>query len=320
MNTENTVESRFKKLGSIEFLPLIVAYIVIIVFFAVTTDHFFAWSNFLNILLYTANIGILACTMTLIIVSGNIDLSIGSVIALDGIILGSVLTKGMPVGVAVAACMLVSVITGLYNAVMITRIKVNAFITTLAGMQIFRGIAYLITNGKAITIDNGFLKTLGRGYSLGIPNAVILMFIVVVVFSLIAKYTVFGRRIYVIGGNSQVAYLSGIQVANNLSGVFVLNGLVCAIATLIYCAQLGSAMPTNATGMEFDVITAVVLGGTSMAGGKGTIAGALIGALLISTLNNGMVMMNVQTYWQDVIGGIVLVVAVIFDILKNRKK
>lgn len=320
MNTENTVESRFKKLGSIEFLPLIVAYIVIIVFFAVTTDHFFAWSNFLNILLYTANIGILACTMTLIIVSGNIDLSIGSVIALDGIILGSVLTKGMPVGVAVAACMLVSVITGLYNAVMITRIKVNAFITTLAGMQIFRGIAYLITNGKAITIDDGFLKTLGRGYSLGIPNAVILMFIVVVVFSLIAKYTVFGRRIYVIGGNSQVAYLSGIQVANNLSGVFVLNGLVCAIATLIYCAQLGSAMPTNATGMEFDVITAVVLGGTSMAGGKGTIAGALIGALLISTLNNGMVMMNVQTYWQDVIGGIVLVVAVIFDILKNRKK
>lgn len=319
MKADN-IKSKLRKISSLDFLPLIIAYLVIIVFFSLTTEHFFAWKNFLNIFLYTANIGILGCTMTLILVSGNIDLSIGSVIALDGIILASILDKGLPLWVAIVACLGVSLLTGAYNAVMITKIKVPAFIATLAGMQIFRGACYLITDGKSIVISNEIIKALGRGYSFGIPNAVIIMLIVVVIFSLIAKYTVFGRRVYVTGGNGQVAHLSGISVDKTVTGVYLLNGLVCGIATLIYCSQLGSAMPTNATGIEFDVITAAVLGGTSMSGGKGTVVGALIGALLISTLNNGMVMMNVQTYWQDVIGGIVLVVAVIFDIMKNRKR
>ena len=313
-------KKEFKNSALYDYLPLLIAFVLILGFFGVTTKHFFAVRNFLNILLYAANVGIMCCTMTLILVSGNIDLSIGSVIALGGIVLGSTLQKGLPVGLAILATLGVCTLTGVYNAIMITRVHVNAFITTLAGMQMFRGFAYLITSGKAINIGNGVIKQIGRGYLGPIPNAVIIMVILVVLFALISTYTTFGRRIYVIGGNQQVAFLSGINVANTMTGLFILNGLMCGITTLVYCSQLGAAMPQNATGFEFDVITAVVLGGTAMAVGKGTIVGSIIGALLIGTLNNGMVMMNVQSYWQDVIGGIVLVIAVIFDIIKNRKR
>ena len=310
----------FRKSALYDYLPLMIAFVLILLFFGVTTKHFFAVRNFLNILLYAANVGIMCCTMTLILVSGNIDLSIGSVIAFGGIVLGSTLQRGVPVGLAILATLAACTLTGVYNAIMITRIHVNAFITTLAGRQMFRGFAYLITGGKAINIGDAVIKQIGRGYLGPIPNAVIIMVLLVVLFAFISIYTTFGRRIYVIGGNQQVAYLSGINVTNTMTGLFILNGLMCGITTLVYCSQLGAAMPQNATGFEFDVITAVVLGGTSMAGGKGTIVGSIIGALLIGTLNNGMVMMNVQSYWQDVIGGIVLVIAVIFDIIKNRKR
>ena len=246
-------------------------------------------------------------------------MSIGSVIALGGVVIGTLLSKGVPIWIAILGGMAACALTGVYNGILITKIKVNAFITTLAGMEIFRGVSYLITGGKAITLSNDVIKAIGRGYTLGIPNAVIIMLAVIVIFALVSKYTVFGRRIFVIGGNSQVAYLSGINVKSNLMLLFILNGVVCGLASVIYCAQLGSAMPSNANGMEFDVISAVILGGASLSGGKGSIVGALFGALLLGTLSNGMVMMNIHTYWQQVISGIVLVLAVVLDVFKNRK-
>ena len=309
----------WKKISSFEYLPLILAFVIVIAFFGITADHFFAMKNFMNILLYTANVGILCCTATLLMVSGNMDLSMGSVMALDGIVLGLCMKAELPIVLCILIMLAVSVLTGVYNAVMITQIKVNPFITTLAGMQIFRGAAYLLSKGKAITLGSDVLKFIGRQYTAGIPNAVILMLILVIVFSLVAKFTTFGRRIYVIGGNQQVAWLSGIAVKRNLTVMFLLHSILCGVCGLVYCAQLGAAMPQNATGFEFDVITAVVLGGTSMAGGKGTIIGSLIGALLIGTLNNGMVMLDVQAYWQDIISGIVLVIAVVFDIIRNKQ-
>ena len=314
------IQKKFKKALSIDFLPLIIAYVVLIAFFAMKSEHFFTVKNFLNIALYAANAGILACTMTLVIVAGHIDLSVGSVIALAGVVMGKVMQSGAPMILAVLACLAVGALTGLYNAILITKIHINAFITTLAGMEIFRGCAYLVTNGKALTLSGDFIKAIGRGYTLGIPNAVIIMLVMVLLFALISKYTTFGRRIYVIGGDSQVAYLSGINVERNLGLLFVLNGVVCGLATMIYCSQLGSAMPSNATGMEFDVISAVILGGASLSGGKGSIVGALFGALLLGTLNNGMVMLNIHTYWQQIISGVVLVIAVVFDVVKKRRE
>lgn len=313
-------QKKFKKALSIDFLPLVIAYVVLIAFFAIKSPHFFTVKNFLNIALYAANVGILACTMTLMIVAGHMDLSIGSVIALAGVVMGKIMQAGHPMILAALACLGVGALTGVYNAILITRVKINAFITTLAGMEIFRGCAYLVTNGKAITLSGDFIKQIGRGYTMGVPNAVIIMLVMIVLFILISKYTTFGRRIYVIGGSNQVAYLSGINVERTLTILFILNGLVCGLATMIYCSQLGSAMPSNASGMEFDVISAVILGGASLSGGKGSIAGALFGALLLGTLSNGMVMLNIHTYWQQIISGVVLVVAVVFDVIKRRRE
>lgn len=312
-------KASLKKLSSIDFIPLVIAYLIVIVFFAIRSPHFFNMNNFLNIALYASNVGILACTMTLIIVAGHIDLSIGSVIALSGIVMGTLLNKAVPTGLAILACLLVGALTGVYNGILITKIGINAFITTLAGMEIFRGATYLVTNGKAVTITNDVIKTIGRSYTLGVPNAVIIMLITVVLFTLLARYTVFGRRIFVIGGSGQVAYLSGINVSGTLMALFVINGVMCGLASVVYCSQLGAAMPTNATGMEFDVISAVILGGASLSGGKGSIVGALFGALLLGTLSNGMVMLNIHTYWQQVISGVVLVLAVVLDIIKNKR-
>lgn len=313
------VKESMRKISSIDFIPLIIAYILVIIFFAIRSPHFFNVKNFLNIALYAANIGILACTMTLIIVAGHIDLSIGSVIALSGIVMGTLLEKGVPVVGAILACMAIGALAGIYNGILITKVGVNAFITTLAGMEIFRGATYLVTDGKSVTIANNTIKWIGRGYTTGVPNAVIIMLLCIVAFSLIAKYTVFGRRIFVIGGSSSVAYLSGINVSKNLMGLFILNGFMCGLASVIYCSQLGAAMPNNATGMEFDVISAVILGGASLSGGKGSITGALFGALLLGTLSNGMVMLNIHTYWQQIISGVVLVLAVVLDIIKNKR-
>ena len=308
-----------KRIKSLDFLPLVLAYILIIVFFSLASPYFFRMSNFLNIALYAANIGVLACTMTLVIISGNIDLSVGAVISLSGVVMGLLLQKGLSIWLAMLACLAVGALTGLYNGFLIAKLKINAFITTLAGMQMFRGLAYILTSGKAITLSDPVIKAIGRGYSLGIPNAVWIMLVMVVLFSLLLKYSAFGRRVLVIGGNPQVAFLSGINVKKSIIGVYVLNGLVGGLGTLIFCSQIGSAMPQNGVGMEFTVISAVILGGASLSGGKGSIVGAMFGALLLGTLDNGMVMMDIQTYWQDVIIGLVLIFAVLLDVVKNRK-
>jgi ribose/xylose/arabinose/galactoside ABC-type transport system permease subunit len=315
-----TLKNTFTKLKKLDFLSLIIAYIVLIVFFALTTQHFFTWSNFMNIMLYASTTGVLACTMALIIISGNIDLSVGAIIALSGVVIGIILKAGGNIWVALAASMAVAALTGLYNGLMIAYVKVNAFITTLAGMQIFRGAAYLISDGKTISVaSSDVLKWVGRSYTLKVPHAAIIMVGMIVLFALIAKYLAFGRRIFVIGGSLNAAYLCGINVRRTLLKLFVVNGLVCGVATWIYCSQIGAAMPQSATGIEFKVISAVILGGASLSGGKGSIVGAMFGALLLGTLDNGMTMLNIQTFWQDVITGIVLILAVVLDILRNKK-
>jgi len=315
-----TIKNLSVKLKKLDFLSLVIAYIILFIFFAFTTQHFFSWSNFMNIVLYAATTGVLACTMALIIVSGNIDLSVGSIIALSGVVIGIILQAGGSIWLALAASMAVAALTGLYNGLMIAYVKVNAFITTLAGMQIFRGVAYLISDGKTISVaSSDVLKWIGRSYTAEIPHAAIIMIVIVIIFALIAKYLAFGRRIFVIGGSLNAAYLCGINVRKSLLQLFVINGLVCGVATWIYCSQIGAAMPQSASGIEFKVISAVILGGASLSGGKGSIVGAMFGALLLGTLDNGMTMLNIQTFWQDVIIGIVLILAVVLDILRNKK-
>lgn len=303
---------------SIDFLPLIFAYIIMVAFFAFTSEYFFTFSNFMNIAMYAAIIGILSCTTTLVIVAGKIDFSAGSVIALCACIMGIMTKEGASIWLAMFVSLVIASVIGAVNGFLIAYVGINPFIATLAGMQIFRGLAYLITNARSITITSSVLKLIGRDVTFGIPNAVILMLIIVVIISFIARKTTFGRRIFVIGGSEKVAYLSGINVKKSTLIMFVVHGLVTGIVAIVYTAQLGAALPSAAMNLNFQSISAAVLGGVSLTGGKGSIVGAVIGAMLLGTLNNGMIMLDIQTFWQDVIIGFVLLFAVTLDIIKNR--
>ncbi|MEG1515049.1 MAG: ABC transporter permease [Clostridia bacterium] len=308
------------KLKGVDYLPLIGAYILMCVFFSLTSKFFLSFNNFMNIALYATIIGLLSLTTTLVLAAGRIDFSAGAVMALGSCVMGVMLKAGYNIWLAIAACLVICVLTGVYNGFMIAYIGLSPFIATLAGMQMFRGFAYLLTNARSITVSSDVLKFISRYYTLGVPNAVWLLLVMIVLFTWITRCTTFGRRIMVIGGNPKVAFLSGINVKGQTMLLFMLHGLIVGLATIIYTGQLGAALPSAAMNLNFQTISACVLGGISLSGGKGSIVGGIVGAMLLGTLNNGMIMLDINSYWQDVIIGFVLIFAVTLDIVKNRKK
>ena len=303
----------------IDYLPLIIAYLLMCVFFSVTSKYFLSFNNFMNIFLYASIIGILSCSTTLVLAAGKIDFSAGSVIALGSCVIGVMMRAGYSVWLSVLACMVLCLLTGVYNGIMIEYIGLSPFIATLAGMTMFRGFAYLLTNARSITVSSDVLKFVGRSFTWSIPNAVWLLILIAVVFILLTSRTVFGRSVMVIGGNPKVAYLSGINVKRRNMILFMLHGLIVGLATIVYTGQLGAALPSAAVNLNFQTISACVLGGISLAGGKGSIVGGIIGALMLGTLNNGMIMLDINSYWQDVIIGAVLIISVSLDVMKNRR-
>lgn len=312
-------KSLLAKIKRIEFLPLLLAYVIIVIFFSLTSPYFFTIKNFMSIILYSSIVGILSLTTCLILAEAQIDFAAGSVIALGSCIMGIMMRAGYPAWLAIIACLLLASATGAFSGFLISYVGLSNFIATLAGMQMFRGIAYLITNARSITITSEVFNFIGRGRTLGVPNAAILLLILLVLFVLMSKYTVFGRRIFVIGGSKTVAYLSGINYKLDTLLLFVIHGFVTGIAAVVYTAQLGAALPTAAQNTNFTAISACVLGGVSLTGGKGSLVGAVIGAILLETLNNGMNMIGVSSFWQDVITGLVLIFAVSLDIIKNNR-
>ncbi len=316
----SNLKQGIQKVKKIDYLPLIFAYAVIIIFFSVCSPYFLSFTNFMSIILYASIVGILSLTTCLVLAAGQIDFSAGSVIALGSCVMGIMMRGGSSVWAAMAVCMLISALTGVYNGIMIAYVGMNPFIATLAGMQMFRGIAYLLTDARSITITNNVFKFIGRARTMGVPNAAWIMLLLLLLFGIVAKYTAFGRRIFVIGGSQKVAYLSGINVKRDTLLLFVIHGVVTGVATVIFTAQLGAALPAAAQNTNFTAISACVLGGVSLTGGKGSLMGSVIGALLLETLSNGMNMLGVASFWQDVITGFVLIFAVTLDIIKNRRK
>ncbi len=310
----------FQKLKGIDYIPLIIAYAIMIVFFSLSSPYFLTFTNFMSIILYAAIVGILSLSTCLLLAAGQIDFSAGSVLALCSCVMAIMMRAGNSVWSAMLVCLIISALTGVYNGIMIAYLGMSPFIATLAGMQIFRGIAYLITNARSITITSSVFKFLGRARTLGIPNAAWIMIVLLIIFGFVVKYTTFGRRVFVIGGSVKVAYLSGINVKRDILKIYVLHSIVIGIATIIFTAQLGAALPTAAQNTNFTAISACVLGGVSLTGGKGSLVGSVIGALLLETLSNGMNMLGVASFWQDVITGLVLIFAVTLDIIKNRRK
>lgn len=299
-------------------VTVIGALLALIIFFGIRSPYFFTLNNFLNIGLYAAIMGTIACGMTFINVSGCIDISVGSQVALIGMIVAIVSQSGNDsIILMIAAGIATGLVCGAFNGFFITKLKLNAFITTIASMQIFRGIAYLVTDGQTVVIPNIEFKFIGRGYIMGIPFTLIIMAVSYLVFHIISKYTVFGRTIYMIGGNPQASFLSGIKVQRVKFILYIINGLTSGIAGVMMASQTGAGLPMAAININMQALSAVILGGAGLTGGRGTIVGTLVGVFVLCTLSNGMTMLNVQTFWQDVIIGGVLLLSVSIDAIRG---
>lgn len=262
--------------------------------------------------------------MTLVILTGGIDLSVGSVLALSGAIAAGLAHQGFELASAdtyvditfwgcCLAALLVGAVLGGFNGLMVTKFKVPPFVATLGVMTIARGLTMLYTGGFPITSLGGGFKFIGTGWLLGVPMPVWIAVVIIAAFSFYMKKTRTGRYIYAIGGNERAALLSGIRVNRVVMLVYTLDGILSAVAGILVTARLDSAQPNAGMGYELDAIAAVVIGGASLSGGRGSILGTVVGALIIGVLNNGLVLLDVSPFWQQVIKGFVILLAVILD-------
>lgn len=318
MNVNKRLKNILNGLGDISTLMTVIgALVILIVFFTFTSPYFFSLNNFLNIGLYAAIVGCISCSVTFINVSGMIDISVGSQIAVVGMAAAVTSRTGMHWTLVCICSLLAGMACGVINGFFITVLKLNPFITTIATMQTLRGVAYLISDGQSLPISNSSFNFIGRGYIGGIPLSLIIMIVFYIIFHIIAKYTIFGRKIYMIGGNPQASFLSGIKVNRLKFQLYLLNGFMAGVAGILLAAQTGSGMPNAALNYNMTALSAVILGGAALTGGKGTIFGTFLGSMVLAVLQNGMTMLSVGSYWQDIIIGCVLIISVSVDAIKG---
>ena len=298
---------RARQLGTLAGLALLV------ILLTVLSPHFLTSSNLLNVLEQTSINAVIAVGMTFVILSGGIDLSVGSLVALSGVALAGGLRAGLPLPVALLAGLATGAAAGLMNGLLITRGKLPPFIATLGMMSVARGLTLFVTDGRPISgFDAGF-RTLATGRVLGIPASVLLAAALYVVAHLVLTRTRFGLYVYAIGGNEEATRLSGVGVRFHKTMVYVLAGLMSAVAAVILTARLNSAQPIAGMMYELDAIAATVIGGTSLLGGSGSIGGTLIGALIMGVLRNGLNLLGISSFLQQVVIGLVIIAAVLVD-------
>lgn len=305
-------------------IGIMLALVMLIVFFAIlpsTRTVFLTSNNVLNILRQASTNLYVALAMTMVIILGGIDLSVGSIIALSGVVTGGLVAYNeLPVFIGVIGGLLVGLVFGAFNGMVISKTTIPAFIVTLATMNVGRGLAYIYTGGAPIRVISDEFNFIGAGYFGKIPTPVIYLIILILIALYIMNKTKLGRHIYAVGGNSQAAKFSGINNARVIFFVHVFSGLMAAVSGVVLASRMFSGQPTSGDGAEMDAIAAVVVGGTSMSGGRGTIGGTIIGGLIIAVLNNGLNLMNVNSFWQLVVKGVVILVAVYIDYIRNKNK
>ncbi len=296
---------------------LVLVFAALMIFFAVKSPVFLTQDNLINVLISVATIGILACPATMLLVAGQFDLSVGSGIALTSCVFALLVTHGHSTTIAVLAALGLGLVCGAINGILVTVVGINALIATLGTLDIYSGAAFLITSGLPIEFNGFGGLALNRPF-LNIPWSVYIFFLFIVVSIFIMRTTVYGRSVYAIGANSLAAKLAGIRVRRTLFITFVASGFAVGISGLIAASQTGQGSPTAGMGYELSVVTAVVLGGASLAGGRGTILGTILGVLIIGVINNGLTLLNIGSFWQDVTLGTLLILAVGFDQVRLR--
>ncbi|MBN3723039.1 ABC transporter permease [Burkholderia sp. Ac-20379] len=315
-------------------LRIFIALFAIVIVFAFTADNFLSASNLLIMAKHVTIVAILSIGMTLVILTGGIDLSVGSIVGISGMAAGYLLLEGVhvghhvvfftPFGVAVIACLLGALI-GAVNGYLITALNVAPFIATLGMLYVVRGAALLVNNGSTFAdlegnpaLGNTGFEFIGNGTIMGLSTPVWIMALLAILTIFIARKTPLGRRIYAIGGNEQAAKFSGIRTHRVKLFVYMFSGFCAAIVGLVITAQLQTAHPLTGQTYELNAIAAVVLGGTALMGGRGTVFGSVVGACVISILGDGMVMCGISDFWQMVIKGLVIIFAVVVDQLQQR--
>ena len=321
--------ARWRPLNGAEAVQRILAFgalFLLIIFFSIWSPYFFNFDNFDNILIATSVVAVLALGETFVIVTGGIDLSIGTVMTVSSVMCATaVVNWGLPVPVAMVVGVAMGGLMGLINGVLIARMKLPPFIATLGMLNVARGLALAIAGLSPIYFPTDQLHGMIMGSAIGvilpsfpIPNIVIVMLVAAVVSGLILSKTVLGRYTYALGSNEEAARLSGISVVKWKTAVYVLCGLFAGLGGVLLAARVNSAQPTLGYGYELDAISAVIIGGTSLSGGVGTIAGTVIGAFIVKTLADGLQLVDVPQEWQIVATGAVVILAVYLDMLRRR--
>ena len=289
---------------------------------SIINPRFLSVPNILNILKQTSINSVIAAGMTFVILTGGIDLSVGSILAITGAVVATLISGGMNVFLAVIIGIIIGGAAGVLNGFIISKGKVQPFIATLATMTLLRGYTLVFTDGKPISIGTSesahIFSKIGSGYFLGIPIPVYIMIFVFALSYYILKHTPIGRYVFALGGNEEATKLSGINIDRIKLYVYGISGALAALAGIIITARLSSAQPQAGSGYELDAIAAVVLGGTSLAGGFGSVLGTVVGALIIGILNNALNLMDVSSYYQLLAKGFVILIAVLLDRKKNK--
>ena len=309
------MKERLKKTFGGDKLILLAATVVVFALFTALNKNFLSWRNIVNILVASSLVGLVAIGHTYLIIAGQNDLSPGSVAAFSGVLAALLVGNGLPLWLAFAITIVAGALIGVFNAFMINKIKLEAFIATLVTQSIIRGFAYILCNGKPVAIGNTAFISIGKTRFLDIPLAVWLMLIAFVIFGFILAKTRFGRSIYAIGGNKDAARLAGLNPQRIITTTFIMMGVLCAIA-----ARMNSGQPAANVNLEFDAITAVILGGVSFSGGVGSMGGTIIGVFLIQAFNTGLTMVNVPSFWQYVAKGALLLFALTSDFIRKRNR
>jgi ribose transport system permease protein len=292
--------------------------ILLVVVFSITTPSFRTTGNFLNLLKQVTVIGVISCGMTLVVISGCLDLSVGSVFSLLNLASISLQTNNNFLGVIMP--LIIAVFIGFFNGFIVTKFKVNSIIVTLGSLALFSGIAQLITNGAIISgVTGTWYGFIGRDKLFGIPVHVYIFFIIAITSQVLLSNTSFGRKIKYVGTNESAAEIAGIKSGRVRTTAFIITALYVAIAALIYSSRMTTASPVAGAGYEFDAITAVVIGGTSLAGGRGSIFKTIVGVLLLALIINVLTLYNVMYSFQNIVKGILIIIAIIVDVRVRRR-
>lgn len=293
--------------------------VLLSVVLSIATDSYLQSSNMINILRQVSCNAIISFGMTYLLICGSIDLSVGSVCALSGVTLITLVKNGCNFYLALLCALLTGLLSGLVNGLLVAKLKVPAFIATLATQFGIRGFAYLISNNSPVRVDSDAVFYFGNGSLFGIPNTIYYLVIIAVITGIILSKTRFGRQMYATGGNEEAAIHSGINTKKVIIAAHVICSLLAAFVGVIWASRVYSGQPTLGSGFEGDAIAAAVLGGTSFSGGVGTIAGTVLGALIIGVIDNGLNLMQASYAWQLIVKGLVIAFSVYIDIMRKKR-